>query len=191
MNGKLAALGVATGTLPTMIIMDQVGKKTGKPIGVPGSFTHILSNNKISSEDKFQTLNKITKEQIKDGAKALTLTATAAGIAGVAAKKSEAVGNAVQEGVSQLGKLLQKVSVNGKDLKAILNNNSLVQTFKGLPTPVKAAVLAGGAALTTILPFLTVNAFSKAGYIEGQKEAANQEANKIDVDKIVLDYISE
>ena len=161
---SLAANGIAGATV--LGATKLAGKISGKPQGMPGSIAHVLTNDKI--ENKGACYVAQLKEGAKDTLKLTAATGAAAGVASLAAGFSPKVQAGVKNIISKAGEGLAKVSVNGQSLKDTLKNSPAYGWFKALPSPAKAAVLAGAAVLS-LGAFVALTS-NKPGYIEGQHE---------------------
>ncbi len=138
-------------------------------IGMKGSPAHILTNNNMSKAEKKECYKELNKEGLKDTVKLTTLTAGAAGVGAIASKSNKVV-NGLKAIRHSVGEALSKVDINGTNLKEAVKNSSLYTKFNSLPTPAKAAIAVGTAALAIIAPLATIGQASKAGYIEGKHE---------------------
>lgn len=139
-------------------------------IGLKGSPAHVLTNNNMTKDDKKACMKELCKESFKDTVKLTTLTAGAAGVGAVATKSNKFVG-ALKGIRHSVGEALSKVNINGTNLKEAVKNSSTYTKFNSLPTPAKAAIAVGAAALAIIAPLATIGSASKSGYIEGQHES--------------------
>lgn len=171
---NLVALGAAScalGGIGTMGGLKLASKITGKPMGLPGSTAHVLTNDKLDKEAKKEVLKECTKEGFKDIAKMTGVAGAAAGAAAIATGCSNKASAVAKKAFAGAEKLLSKVSVNGKSLKTMVKNSNLYKNFNKLPMPAKAAIAAGAAVLAFAAPILGLSAQSKSGYIEGKYEA--------------------
>ena len=137
-------------------------------IGMVASPAHVMSNKNIT--DKKACLRDITKQNVKD---TLVLAGTVAG-AGTAAVITTGVSNKaagfVKNAISNAGKALSKVNIDGKNLKEMVKNSKLYTKFSSLPTPAKAGIMVATAASALIHPLWLVNSVSKGAKIEGNYE---------------------
>ena len=171
MNKAMIGKGIATGTLPAMISANLIMKHSKKPIGTPGSTTHILTNDKFDIHEKGHVKGEIIKENIKNTAKITGIAVGTAGIAAATTNFSKKAAELFQNSISKAGNLLSQVSIKGKDLKTILTNTKAYNKINALPLPAKAAIAASTAVLTLGGIIASKNAGKKAAYIEGQHEA--------------------
>lgn len=146
-------------------------KVTGKPAGLPGSIAHILTNDKLDKQAKSKVVKEQTKEGLKDTLKVTGLAAGCAGAAALATAKSSKVSGLLSSAKSAVGGALEKVSVNGNNLKDMVKGTKVFEKFSALPKPAKAAIAVGAAALAGLGAVYTSLAPSKSGYIEGKNEA--------------------
>lgn len=171
---NLAAVGLAGGVLGsvgTMGGLKLASKLTGKPMGLPGSAAHILTNDKLDKQAKAQVLKECTKESFKDIAKLTGAAGAAAGATAIATGCSNKAAGYAKQALASAEKLLSKVSINKKNLKTTIKNSSLYKNINKLPLTAKAAIAAGAAVLALAAPFASLASQSKAGYIEGKYEA--------------------
>ena len=159
-------LGATTGLGLGLGSAKAYQKISGKAAGCPGSIAHVLTNDKI--ENKAACYAEQLKEFGKDTVKLTAATGAAAGVASLAAGFSPKVQAGVKNIVVKTGEALSQVSVKGQSLKEVVNNTKACGWFKSLPTPAKAAVLAGAAVLS-LGAFVALTS-NKPGYIEGQHE---------------------
>ncbi len=139
-------------------------------IGMKGSPAHVLTNKNMTKAAKKDCMKELYKESAKDTLKLTTLAAGAAGIGAVATKSNKFVG-ALKGIRHSVGEALSKVNIDGTNLKEAVKNSSVYTKFNSLPTPAKAAIAVGAAALAIVAPLATIGQASKAGYIEGQHES--------------------
>ena len=168
---------IKTAVIDTAIVGGIVGgavcksKITGKPVGIPGDYLHLITNNNLTSKDKFE----VRKEQIKDAYQnTLKIGATSAFIGGstaLAYAKSPKVATVLKEVKTGVGELLSTISVNNKNLKDVIKNTKLYSKINALPTPAKVALTAGSIVLSIITPFAIIGQSQRNAYIEGRKEA--------------------
>ena len=137
-------------------------------VGMKGSIAHVLTNDKI--EDKGACFKEMAKEGIKDTLVLSGVTAGTAGAAALATGCSNKAAGAFNQLKTKAGEILSKISVNGENLKDIVKNSSIYKKINTLPTPAKAAIAAGAAAIALVGSIMTISAQSKAGYIEGKHE---------------------
>ena len=162
-------------------------KITGKPAGCIGSIAHVISNDKI--ENKLACFGEMNKEGVKDSFKLVAATGAAAGAGAIATAASPTVKGAVKNLISKTGKALSNVSVSGKTVKDLIKSTKVFSKFNALPTPAKAAILAGGAVFATGLALLNNIASAKAGYIEAKHETKEDSIqDKLDKAQKVVVY---
>ena len=137
-------------------------------VGMKGSIAHVLTNDKI--EDKGACFKEMAKESIKDTLVLGSVTAGTAGAAAIATGCSNKAAGAFNQLKTKAGEILNKISINDKNLKDIVKNSKIYNKISALPTPAKAAIAAGAVAITLVGSLMTVSAQSKAGYIEGKHE---------------------
>ena len=135
-------------------------------VGMKGSIAHVLTNDKI--EDKGACFKEMAKESIKDTLVLGSVTAGTAGAAAIATGCSNKAAGAFNQLKTKAGEILNKISINDKNLKDIVKNSKIYNKISA--SPAKAAIAAGAAAITLVGSLMTVSAQSKAGYIEGKHE---------------------
>lgn len=167
---KAGMTGLVAGSTLAVSGSYTLGKLAKKPVGVPGSIAHIASNPNLDAKGKVKTLADSTKEAIKDTAKITLAAGAVAGTAAIATGCSSTANNIAKEMISKAGNALAKVNISGKNLKEVIKKTTIGEKFTSLPTPAKAAILAGTAVLAAALPFLNSIASAKTGYIEGHNE---------------------
>ncbi len=146
-------------------------KAKGKPAGVPGSTGHILTNDKLDKKAKGDVVKEQLIEGVKDTAKVGKVVVGSAAAASLVAGCSNKAAGLLHNAKSTVGGLLSKVSINDKNLKEIVKNNGVYKKLNALPTPAKAAIAAGAAALALVAPIAGLVNAQKSGYIEGKHEA--------------------
>ena len=153
-------------------------KATGKTVGVPGSFAHTMTNDKLTRQAKAKTVLEQTKEYGKD---VLGLYGSAVGVGATAAlatgcsNKVQAALHSAKKGVANL---LDDIILKGSgsmgneaSLKELIKEVPIFQKFNALPTAAKAGIVAGFATLSLLAPLYSNIVSAKAGYIEGKNEA--------------------
>lgn len=163
--------GAAVGTALTVGGSKIYMNGTGKPAGAPGSIAHILTNDKLDKQGKADVLKEQTKESLKDALKVTGLAAGCAGAAALATAKSPKLSGLLSSAKSAVGGALEKVSVNGDNLKDMVKGTKVFEKFSALPKPAKAAIAVGAGALAGLGTIYKAVTQSKAGYIEGKHEA--------------------
>ena len=185
--GGIAALSGCAGIAAPIAAIKLQNKVTGKPTGCIGSIAHVATNDKI--ENKLDCFKEMNKEALKDNFKLVAATGAAAGAGAIATVASPTVKGAVKNLISKTGKALSNVSVSGKTVKDLIKSTKVFSKFNALPTPAKAAVLAGGAVFATGLALLNNIASAKAGYIEAKHEAKEENIQeKLDKAQKVVVY---
>ncbi len=145
-------------------------KLAKKPVGATGSIAHIVSNPNLDEKGKAKTLADITKEEIKDTAKITLAAGTVAGTVAIATGCSTKANNFAKGIISKAGNALAKVTISDKNLKEVVKKTKIGGKFTSLPTPAKAAILAGTTVLAAALPSMSRLFAAKGGYIEGHNE---------------------
>lgn len=185
--GGITALSGCAGIAAPFAVIKLQNKVTGKPVGCKGSVAHVITNDKI--QNKIACLGEQQKEGIKDSFKIVAATGAAAGVGALATVASPTVKGAVPKVISKVGKALSNVSVSGKTLKELVSSTKAFTKFNGLPTPAKAAILAGGAVLAAATTLGTIASTSKAGYIEAKHETKEDSIqDKLDKAQKVVVY---
>lgn len=146
-------------------------KITGKPVGVPASPEHILTNDKLDKKAKVNVVKEQLQESAKDTLKVGGIVLGSATAASLVAGNSKKVSGFLQTQKGKVGNLLSKVTVNSKNLKEIIQGNNLYKKLNALPAPSKAAIAAAAATLSIVTPIATIVSARKAGYIEGKQES--------------------
>ena len=170
-NGIIPIATAATTGLATLGIAKLAAKKTGKPVGVPASLVHIYTNDKLDKQAKSEVQKETSKELLKTTGKLYSTSAIIGAGAALAAGCSRTVANSLHSAKIVAGEVLSEIAVSGTSLKEIIKANPQFQKFNALPTPAKAGIVAGFAALSLLAPIARNNASVKAGYIEGKHEA--------------------
>ncbi len=158
-------------------------------VGMKGSIAHVLTNDKI--EDKGACFKELFKETAKDTLTIGGITAGAAGAAAIVTGCSNKASNAFKNIITGVGNALDKIKIDSvskyrgnkfesikevienstsASLKEIVKDSSIYKKIHSLPTPAKAAIAAGAAALALVGSIMSISLASKAGYIEGKHE---------------------
>lgn len=179
-----AGLGAGIGAFAaTSKASKKISEKTGKPVGCTGSYTHIMTNDKI--ENKKGTLAEITKESLKDTGNLLGATGIGAGAAALVTGVSKKAQKGLNNFISNVGKSLDKISVPSNliadsiegikapktiSLKDKVKFSGIGRKFLNATPAAKAAILAGAAILAVATPLVAINNAAKSGYIEAKHE---------------------
>lgn len=179
-----AGLGAGIGAFAaTSKASKKISEKTGKPVGCTGSYTHIMTNDKI--ENKKGTLAEITKESLKDTGNLLGATGIGAGAAALVTGVSKKAQKGLNNFISNVGKSLDKISVPSNliadsiegihapetiSLKDKVKLSGIGRKFLNATPAAKAAILTGAAILAVATPLVAINNAAKSGYIEAKHE---------------------
>ena len=155
----MSVLGATAAIIPQTLAVKAIAKRTGKPVGIQGSYYHVLTNDKLDKGNKKAALKEINKESNKLMFKSVKLCAELAGAAAVATSCSPKFSKTVATKLTKL-----------PVIKNIINQAAKATTSGKLPAPAKAAIAVGALALAAITPITMNIAGAKAGYIESQHE---------------------
>lgn len=179
-----AGLGAGIGAFAaTSKASKKISEKTGKPVGCTGSYTHIMTNDKV--ENKKGALAEITKESLKDTGNLLGATGIGAGAAALVTGVSKKAQKGLNNFISNVGKSLDKISVPSNliadsiegihapetiSLKDKVKLSGIGRKFLNATPAAKAAILTGAAILALATPLVAINNAAKSGYIEAKHE---------------------
>lgn len=179
-----AGLGAGIGAFAaTSKASKKISEKTGKPVGCTGSYTHIMTNDKV--ENKKGVLAEITKESLKDTGSLLGATGIGAGAAALVTGVSKKAQKGLNNFISNVGKSLDKISVPSNliadsiegihapetiSLKDKVKLSGIGRKFLNATPAAKAAILTGAAILALATPLVAINNATKSGYIEAKHE---------------------
>lgn len=179
-----AGLGAGIGAFAaTSKASKKISEKTGKPVGCIGSYTHIMTNDKV--ENKKGALAEITKESLKDTGSLLGATGIGAGAAALVTGVSKKAQKGLNNFISNVGKSLDKISVPSNliadsiegihapetiSLKDKVKLSGIGRKFLNATPAAKAAILTGAAILALATPLVAINNAAKSGYIEAKHE---------------------
>lgn len=179
-----AGLGAGIGAFAaTSKASKKISEKTGKPVGCIGSYTHIMTNDKV--ENKKGALAEITKESLKDTGNLLGATGIGAGAAALVTGVSKKAQKGLNNFISNVGKSLDKISVPSNliadsiegihapetiSLKDKVKLSGIGRKFLNATPAAKAAILTGAAILAVATPLVAINNAAKSGYIEAKHE---------------------
>ncbi|HIS53964.1 TPA: hypothetical protein IAA82_03315 [Candidatus Galligastranaerophilus gallistercoris] len=179
-----AGLGAGIGAFAaTSKASKKISEKTGKPVGCIGSYTHIMTNDKV--ENKKGALAEITKESLKDTGSLLGATGIGAGAAALVTGVSKKAQKGLNNFISNVGKSLDKISVPSNliadsiegihapetiSLKDKVKLSGIGRKFLNATPAAKAAILTGAAILAVATPLVAINNAAKSGYIEAKHE---------------------
>ena len=179
-----AGLGAGIGAFAaTSKASKKISEKTGKPVGCIGSYTHIMTNDKV--ENKKGALAEITKESLKDTGSLLGATGIGAGAAALVTGVSKKAQKGLNNFISNVGKSLDKISVPSNliadsiegihapetiSLKDKVKLSGIGRKFLNATPAAKAAILTGAAILALATPLVAINNATKSGYIEAKHE---------------------
>lgn len=179
-----AGLGAGIGAFAaTSKASKKISEKTGKPVGCIGSYTHIMTNDKV--ENKKGALAEITKESLKDTGSLLGATGIGASAAALVTGVSKKAQKGLNNFISNVGKSLDKISVPSNliadsiegihapetiSLKDKVKLSGIGRKFLNATPAAKAAILTGAAILAVATPLVAINNAAKSGYIEAKHE---------------------
>lgn len=139
-------------------------------IGVPGSLVHVATNKNMSAKNKVKCLGEQLTEGSKPLGTAIAATVATAGTAAAVTGIFEKVAYALEECVEAGRDKLWGVSIENKNLAAVIENSKIGKAFLNLSTPGKAAVIAGTAAFAVFGTLAAHISNMKSAYIEGKNE---------------------
>ncbi len=177
-----ALIGCTTGLGIGLAGSKIYSKMTGKAAGAPASAAHILTNDKLDKQGKSDVVKEQLSEGLKDTVNVSKVVIGSAAAASLAAGNSKKVAGLLHKAKTNVGNILSKVTVDNKNLKEIVKNSNIYKKLNNLPTPAKAAIAVGAAALALVAPITSIVSARKAGYIEGKHEAntlAREFANEV------------
>lgn len=156
---------------PTAAVMSAsaiAGKLTGKTTGVPGSYAHITTNNKLDNKRTVQ--NEITKECVKDTLTVGGITVGTAAVGSLAVANSNKCADVFKKLTEKASEFLGNSTINGTNVKDAIKNTKVFEKLNSLPMAAKAGIAAGAVALAVVAPLAQIVTSAKAGYIEGKHE---------------------